>query len=307
MKKKYKRLLIVLAVILIINTVFVFAVGRIIYGVALEREQSGTVIKSGKENWLERKSEDLHIVSHDGINLHGYYLENPKAENRYALVCHGYSAEGADMNYYARKFYGMGYSVLAPDARCHGTSGGELIGMGYIEKADVLLWINEITRKDPKAQIVLFGVSMGAATVLFTSGEALPENVKAVISDCAYTDVYNEIGSAIRYTLPWVPSFPIVDCASIICMLDAGYSFRQASCVEAVKRSITPTLFIHGSVDTYVPFSMLDTLYESAGCKKQKLVIEGAEHAASAFTAPELYWGEIEAFLSEYVAYNLSD
>lgn len=301
MKKIYKRLLIILTVIFVVNTVFVFTVGKIIYAVALERDGREAVVTSGEENWLERNSEDMHIVSDDGINLHAYHIENPEGAGRYALICHGYGADGEAMNYYARRFYSMGFSALVPDARCHGTSGGELIGMGYIEKADILLWINEITRKDPKAQIVLFGVSMGAATVLFTSGEALPENVKAVISDCAYTDVYNEIGSAIRYTLPFVPSFPIVDCASIICMLDGGYNFRQASCVEAVKRSITPTLFIHGSADTYVPFSMLDSLYEAAGCEKEKLVIEGADHAASAITDPKLYWNEIENFLFEHI------
>ncbi|MBR3817266.1 MAG: hypothetical protein IKJ27_11145 [Clostridia bacterium] len=40
----------------------------------LHRESSGTVVMPGEENWLERNSEDMHIVSDDGINLHGYFI-----------------------------------------------------------------------------------------------------------------------------------------------------------------------------------------------------------------------------------------
>ncbi len=302
MKKKYKKLLTILCILLALNTVFVFSVGGIIYGVALNRHGDNHVVKIGDQNWLERESENIHTVSDDGLNLHGYYVKNPDSENKIAVICHGYDGDGAGMSYYAKKFYDMGYSVFAPDARCHGTSDGEIIGMGYIEKRDIIRWINLITEDIPDAEAVIFGLSMGAGTVLFTSGESdLPVCVKAVISDCAYTDVYNEIGSAIRYALPWVPSFPIVDCASVICQLKGGYSLKKASCVEAVKRSDTPTLFIHGSEDTYVPFEMMETLYENCAAEKEKLVVEGAEHANSAGTDGELYWKTVESFLSEYI------
>ena len=39
--------------------------------------------------------------------------------------------------------------------------------------------IQQILKKDPNAEIALFGVSMGGATVMMTSGEDLPSNVKA--------------------------------------------------------------------------------------------------------------------------------
>ena len=141
---------------------------------------------------------------------------------------------------------------------------------------------------------------MGAATVLFTSGEGdLPANVKAVVSDCAYSRVYEQIGCTIRGYVPFLPDFPIVDSASVVCELKGGYSFRDASCIEAVKRSHTPTLFIHGSADTFVPFYMLDILYNNAGCPKERLVIENAGHAQCAATDPALYWSTIEDFINK--------
>ena len=46
-----------------------------------------------------------------------------------------------------------------------------------------------LARVGEDAEIVLHGLSMGAATVLMVSGERLPEQVKAIIEDCGYTSV----------------------------------------------------------------------------------------------------------------------
>lgn len=69
--------------------------------------------------------------------------------------------------------------------------------------------------------------------------------------------------------------------------------------MEQVKKSKIPTVFIHGDKDTFVPFWMLDEVYNAAVCKKEKLVIEGAEHAEASEVAPELYWSTIERFIAE--------
>ena len=83
----------------------------------------------------------------------------------------------------------MGFTVLMPGLRGHGESTGHYIGMGWHNRLDMLRWIDEIVRDDPEAEIVLFGISMGGATVMMTSGEALPPNVKVIVEDCGYTSV----------------------------------------------------------------------------------------------------------------------
>ena len=85
----------------------------------------------------------------------------------------------------------QGWNVLLPDMRTHGESEGKYIGMGWLDRLDVLKWIDLIRERDEQAQIILHGVSMGGATVMMTSGEALPENVRAVIDDCGYTSVWD--------------------------------------------------------------------------------------------------------------------
>lgn len=317
-KKGNKALKILISLILVFSLVLTFA-GNFVFSFALLRKsvfsrdsinallsgkKSDTAVYSGaeevKKTWLELNSQGIYMNSDGGLSLHGLFVKNKNDSHRYAIVCHGYSSKAVHMSYFAKMLYDRGFSVLAPDARAHGESDGNVRGMGYLEKRDIISWIHHIEQTDPLAEILLYGISMGGATVLFTSGEGdLPSSVKAIISDCAYTDVYSEIANTVKGIVP-LPAFPLVDSASLVCKIRGGYSFREASCVEAVKRSTTPTLFIHGSADTFVPFSMLDELYSSASCEKDILVIEGATHARSATHNPEMYWGKVEEFTGKY-------
>ena len=57
------------------------------------------------------------------------------------------------------------------------------------------------------------------------------------------------------------------------------------------------------SADTFVPFSMLDVVYDAcASAEKEKLVVHEAAHCAAADTDPELYWETVTAFVKKYVS-----
>ena len=75
---------------------------------------------------------------------------------------------------------------------------------------------------------------------------------------------------------------------------------KDASAIEAVKRSHTPTLFIHGKEDAMIAVSMAGQLYEAAACEKELLLVEGAGHAQSQDKDPEQYFGTIRQFLQSY-------
>ncbi len=301
MKRIIKKLLTGYLCLCLLGTVGFFAVGNGIYSYALLRKTEAGYTEAQENRWIVQNSEDRYITSEDGLTLHAHFKENPKAKGKYAIMCHGGSGNAITITPWTRMLFRMGFSVLCPNARAHGKSEGSVKGMGYLERRDIILWINEIVKNDPDAQILLFGLSVGGSTVLFTSGEAdLPQNVKAVVSDCAFTTVYEEFGNILRRYVPFLPDFPVVDSISLACRIRGSYSFRQASCVEAVKKSTTPTLFIHGDADTRIPLYMLDELYENAACPKEKLIVEGAGHADARETDPELYWSTVKAFLKKY-------
>lgn len=251
--------------------------------------------------WLLEHSgyEDLFMTSRDGLKLHNYVLTQSDSD-KWMIAVHGYTSEGILMAPYARKFYDMGYNVIIPDLRSHGQSEGDYIGMGWDERFDIIDLVNYIVENNRDAQIALFGVSMGAATVMNVSGEELPSNVKAIIEDCGYTSVWDQFAYQLD-DLFGLPAFPMMHTASLVGKLRAGYWIGEASSIEQVKKSITPTLFIHGDADDFVPYFMLDQLYAASNAEKEKLVIEGAGHAKSKDVDPELYWSTITNFLDKYV------
>lgn len=65
-----------------------------------------------------------------------------------------------------------------------------------------------MVKKDgPQSKIVIFGVSMGGATTMMTSGLKMPKQVKAYVEDCGYTNVKDEIEHEAQ-ALYHFPAFP---------------------------------------------------------------------------------------------------
>lgn len=253
-----------------------------------------------EHEWLkEVQSQKLYEETEDGYTLVANEFLLQEESSKWVILLHGYTGWKEAMYTFAYWYYQQGFHVIVPDLRCQGESEGDFIGMGWTDHYDCMLWIDHILSQDPDAEIVLHGQSMGAAAALMMSGENfLPDNVKAVISDCAYTDAYSMFEDKIK---DWfhLPAFPIVDTACLMLRLRGGYNLYDASALEAVKQSSTPTLFIHGSEDAMIPVEMAYELYEAASCEKELLIMDGAGHAQSQDKDPELYYGTIERFLEK--------
>lgn len=306
-RKRWRIALIIAGILLILLLGILAFAGNYFYNFALNpNAEDGFGTAAGIEDnkytrWLLADSEDVYLDSFDGLKLHAYRVDGA-APHRYAILCHGYQNNATGMSSYARHFFDAGYTVLLPDARGHGESEGDYIGMGWHERRDIVKWAASIVQEDAQAEILLYGLSMGAATVMMTSGEEdLPSNVKCIVEDCGYTSVYDEFAGQLK-ELYGLPPVPILNAFDVVCRIRAGYSVYEASAVEQVKKSHTPTLFIHGSADTFVPFWMLDEVYDAAACEKEKLVVPGAAHAESAETDPALYWDTVDAFVAGYMS-----
>lgn len=255
---------------------------------------------STEEWFLAACSEEEYINSYDNLALHAYKIIHPDTD-KWALLAHGYTGSAKQMHKIAKKFYELGYSLLIPDARGHGKSKGTYIGMGWHERKDMVQWIDTLIAKEGNdIQILLYGVSMGGATVMMTSGENLPVNVKAIIEDCGYTSVKEEFSYQLK-ELFGLPAFPIIHFASIVTYFRTGYTLGEASAVKQLKKSKTPTLFIHGDSDTFVPSYMLNIAYETAAVEKDKLLVKGAGHGGASEIAGKIYWETIERFTAKYI------
>src|SRR5699024_1874718 len=118
-----------------------------------------------------------------------------------------------------------------------------------------------IERIGPDAEIVLHGLSMGGATVLMTSGEELPSQVKAIVADSPYTSV-NDLFSYQLQRMFYLPSFPIIPTLNLVTKAKADYSLYEASALDQVQKTNIPILYMHGEADTFVPTKLTKDLYE---------------------------------------------
>ena len=301
---------IILGIILILVIVLI-AAGNYFYSYAVVPAKkdflaSGSEKKSAEriraEDWFNDKNNrsDWQHTSNDGLKLSAYYLPAKKEQHKTAIIAHGYMGQATDMPQYAKIYHDLGYNVLMPDARGHGKSEGDYIGFGWDERKDYLQWINRIIKKDPQSEIVLHGVSMGAATVMMTSGEKLPDNVKAFVEDCGYSSVKGELGYQLKEMFN-LPAFPLIPVTSLVTKVRAGYFFGEADTIKQLKKNTRPMLFIHGDKDDFVPYFMLDEVYKATKGPKEQYVVHGAKHAEALSSNPSMYQKKVTEFIQKYV------
>lgn len=252
---------------------------------------------------LTGQYKDACIQSSDRLKLHGYLCrqkEGADTGGQWAVLVHGYNDSGLWFREEALSFYKQGFHLLLPDSRGHGKSQGAYVGMGWHDRLDIVSWIHWITDQDPDAKIVLYGVSMGAATVMMAAGEALPSNVKAIVEDCGYTSAWDILKYQLKAQFH-LPAYPVLACASLITRLRAGYGLKEANAINCVSKTKIPILFIHGTEDSFVPFEMSKRLYEACKSDKEYLAVEGAVHVKSALVGGLTYWNKVFRFLDRYL------
>lgn len=313
-KKRWIGIIItLLSILLIINIV----IGFYFYNLAIERnvkdflvgnqdlevsaQSMDVFMDGGWRDWHDQQNfEQLQIQSRDELTLNGYFLEAEEPTNKLVVLAHGYLGSARDMSLFGQYYYEeLGYHMFSPDLRGHGESEGDYIGFGWHDRLDYLDWLDLLIKKlGPDTEIVLHGVSMGAATVLMASGEELPEQVKAIVADSPYTDVYNLFSYQLERMFH-LPDIPVLPTTSMITNLRAGYTLKEASALDQVRKAEVPILYIHGAGDTFVPTAMTKELYNNTKSDAEMLIVDGASHGESIVLEREAYTERLKAFLEK--------
>lgn len=257
------------------------------------------------EEWHKEvtpRKEKVQITSKDDFNLVGHTFLQEEETNQWVVLSHGYQGTEEGMHPTARRYYEAGYNLLTYDQRAMDESEGQYITMGIKESEDLIMWLQSLLDQHPQAEIVTHGVSMGAATVLIASGqEDFPDAVKAVIADCSYSSVWGVFESEL-YQRFQLPDFPFLHMAGIVGIPRVGINLfgEEGDVAYHTSQSNTPTLFIHGTADDFVPYPMVDELYEAyTGDTKELYTVEGAGHAEAEFLDPAAYFQTIFNFIGQ--------
>lgn len=251
------------------------------------------------EELLSYPYEEVKITSRDGLTLYARYYQVREGAP-VDIMCHGYRGSAIrDFCGGARFARAMAHNILLIDQRAMGKSEGNTITFGIEERYDVLGWVNYITERFGKeTKIYLYGISMGAATVVMCRTLPLPENVVAIFADCPYDTPYNIIER-----VACSQGFPKNATMRFVCLaarLFGKFNLLETDCVRAMREEgRLPVYLVHGVADTFVPSYMSERIHQANTEKSHLLLIEGADHGMAFMTCPERYREFVRAFVSE--------
>jgi len=243
---------------------------------------------------------DFYIQSFDGLLLHGKYYECQKGAPM-EILFHGYRGNAErDLSKGIERCFKLRRNALIVDQRGSNESEGNVITFGIKERKDCLSWINfAIKEFGDDVEIIITGISMGAATVMLASSMDLPKNVIGALADCGYSSAKEIIKKVLKQIhLPTFIFYPLIKLGA---KLFGNFDLEETSPYEEVQKSKIPIIFIHGSTDSFVPCYMSEKLYDACNTKKELVIIPGAGHGLAYLVNPDIYLAALENFFKQKV------
>jgi len=259
-------------------------------------------IESDFTYFNEGNSEDISVISFDNLKLTGKILKTKS--NVYVLSFHGYHGMYRSRIPMVKCLYEKyNANILVVNQRGHFNSEGKYTTLGYLEgKYDVKSWVNYILSINKDAQIILDGVSMGAATVARSLKEVGKE-VKCAICDCGFNNLYEEIKFEYLKKYKFISSIALWT-LPLYFKIRYHFSIKKDALInEGLKVSKTPTLFIHAKDDHVVPFSNLVKNLDDFNKETyfDVLKFENGGHARTFYKHRDEYINKVLLFTSKFI------
>ena len=246
---------------------------------------------------------DVSVKGTGAAVLWAWMVTPHQANGDAVLLLHGLGDNRLDMIGYAELLLAHGYTVLMPDARAHGTSGGELATFGLLERNDIQQWAEFLATKFQPRCIYGMGESMGAAQLL----QSLDAGTRfcAVIAESPFSSfreiAYDRMGQAFHLG-SWVGRTvlrPLVEVAFMRARWKYHLNMEQVSPENAVAHTHTPILLIHGQIDGNIPVRHSRRIHAS---NPQTVLWEvpNADHCGAIAVAPQEFEERVLTWLAPH-------
>jgi dipeptidyl aminopeptidase/acylaminoacyl peptidase len=232
---------------------------------------------------------NVEMTAGDGAVLRAWLVHAAKPNGAAAMVLHGIGDSRRGMVYRAKMLAQAGYTVLIPDSRGHGESGGELVTFGILEKDDVHRWADWLAQHEHPQALFGLGSSMGGAILI----QALENDTRfrAAVAECPFADfhdaAYDRTGEHMGLTR-WMARlllFPAVEPGLVYSRMKYGLDLRQVQPFAAIARTKVPVLLIHGDADERIPPAHSVALHAANPGGSELWLVPGAGHVTIAKVA----------------------
>jgi hypothetical protein len=258
----------------------------------------------------------VSFQSADGVPLKAWWerpwsVPEPKGV---VIVIHGAQANKTAMSYTAVRLLTQGFSVLAPDMRAHGESGGDYSTFGNREALDVEAAVRWVRKNSSSDRIALLGFSSGAVAALLVASRT--PDIAAVVADSAFPDTMDVLRRENEFLAnlpaskraPWfhrlrvwfftAPGFSWLSREAFRLRTGVPFDPPEADVMNAVRHiDRIPVLYLASAADPMVPREATMRLYRATASPRKQLSIQpGAFHSAIGGDPPA-YIAAVTAFL----------
>lgn len=242
---------------------------------------------------------DVSITAPDAAILRGWLVRPSQPNGNAVLLLHGLGDNRLGMTGYAQLLLAHGFTVLLPDARAHGVSGGDLATYGLLERNDIRAWVTDLQTKEKPHCIYGMGESMGAAQLLQSLQASAP--FCAVVAESPFANfreiAYDRMGQPFHLG-PWVGRTllrPLVEIAFLRARWKYGLVMEQVSPEDAVVGTRVPVLLIHGQTDSNIPVRH-SRLIHALAPQTVLWEVPGADHCGAIAAAPAEFQNRLLAW-----------
>jgi pimeloyl-ACP methyl ester carboxylesterase len=246
--------------------------------------------------------DDVQFKTPDGLLLKGWWVKAPENRGTVILV-HGLNRSRIEMIRKVPFVHGLGWNTLLFDLRCHGESGCTTTTFGYREKDDVRAAV-AFAREQAQGPVALWGVSLGAASVMLEAAE--DPSIGGMICDSSYLSLKDTVPhhlALFRRFAPWlriVPVWPVAD-ETLFWIGERGGFPTSAIDIQAASTKVAgrPVLYVACSGDPRMPKEIAFKLQAAAGKTAQVLVVPGESHGGAYRDGTAAYQAAVTQILGE--------
>jgi len=304
-----KRITVLCALILLLYAALCIVVGVLVADGSLhparrplDAEEQAQAIQAAK---LARSNlKDVSLTTPDGAELKAWLIQPAEDNGNAVILLHGLGDNRGGVIGYAQLLLANGYSVLMPDARAQGESGGQLATYGLLERQDIHQWVTWLEDRTHPQCVFGFGESMGAAQLL--QSLAVDGRFCAVAAESPFSDfreiAYDRMGQTFAVG-PWLGETLlrlVVEVAFLRAQQKYGLHMKQVSPEQALARSQIPLLLIHGADDHNIPPRHSERILQARPHKTEIWRVPGADHCEAISTAPEEFAQRLLRFYARH-------
>jgi pimeloyl-ACP methyl ester carboxylesterase len=206
---------------------------------------------------LDSDLQNVSVTTPDAITLRAWTIHPQRSNGDAVILLHGLGDNRIGVTGYARFLIAHGFTILLPDARAHGTSGGQLATYGLLERNDIHQWFDFLETQSHPHCIFGFGESMGAAELL--QSLSVEPRFCAVVAESSFSSfreiAYDRMGQPFHLG-PWFGRTilrPVVEFAFLYVRWKYRLDMQQISPEDSVATTRVPVLLIHGQIDSNIP------------------------------------------------------